>query len=228
MSMLGSRRAGLLYPLCFLALCSLASVPGAAEEAVQEPAVGTLLGEPLRASSADEARGLVLDALLEAYARSRAIVASEDEIEALLAAQERGKRALGLTAEDELDEDERQQIDALQRRFARALVLAWKVKQSLYGRYGGRLVYQQLGLEPLDAYRTFLEERQRAGEFSFTDLELEAAFWAYFVDDGRHDFVAAADGDALRAFSIPPWERDQGRPKDTAPPGASRLPPPGK
>lgn len=36
---------------------------------------------------------------------------------------------------------------------------------SLYEAYGGRIIYQQLGPEPLDACRQYLEERQKAGDF---------------------------------------------------------------
>ena len=133
----GSRWVGLLGVLV-LALSGPAAVSGEAGEPAQEATAGTLLGEPLRVSGADEARGVVLDGLLSAYAESRGIVVAEEEIAALLAAQARGKAALGLTAEQDLTADEQRELDTLQRRFAKAMVRAWKVNQDLYGLAGKR------------------------------------------------------------------------------------------
>ena len=203
----GSRWVGLLGVLV-LALSGPAAVSGEAGEPAQEATAGTLLGEPLRVSGADEARGVVLDGLLSAYAESRGIVVAEEEIAALLAAQARGKAALGLTAEQDLTADEQRELDTPQRRFAKAMVRAWKVNQDLYDRYGGRLVSQQLGPEPLDAYRAFLREREQAGDFSLTDPALEASFWSFFEDTERHVFLDPQSEEALWAFVLPPWERD--------------------
>jgi hypothetical protein len=208
----GSKRRWFAFPMLVLALSGLAAGADEAEEAAQQPAqkpvVGTLLGEPLRASSAEEARGVVLDGLLAVYGESRGIAATGEELEALLAAQARGKAALGLTAEQDLTAAERRELDTMQHSFARALIRAWKVNRALYDHYGGRLVYQQLGPEPLDAYRAFLRERQQAGDFRLADPALEAPFWSYFEDAERHVFLDPQGEEALWAFVLPPWERD--------------------
>jgi hypothetical protein len=63
---------------------------------------------------------------------------------------------------------------------------------------------QQLGPEPLDAYRQYLEERQAAGDFKIHDKALEEQFWRYFTDDSIHDFYEPDR--AEQAFASPPWE----------------------
>lgn len=204
MQPLGSRPAWLLLPVLIFALSGLAADSAEAEEST----VGLLLGEPLRASSADEARAVVLDGLLGVYAGSRGITATDAEIEALLAAQARGKAALGLTAEQDLTAAEQRELATMQVRFAQAMIRAWKVNRALYDRYGGRLVRQQLGPEPLDAYGAFLRERREAGDFSLTDPGLEMAFWSYFEEPQRHVFLDPQDEAALWAFVLPPWEWD--------------------
>jgi hypothetical protein len=59
----------------------------------------------------------------------------------------------------------------------------------------------------LDAYRQFLEQRQRDGAFTIHDQSLAEGFWRYFTDDSMHDFMAPGSADAARAFTVPPWER---------------------
>ena len=86
---------------------------------------------------------------------------------------------------------------------ARAFILQWKTHRALYARYGGRVAGQQGGPEPIDAVRAFLQERRGAGEFEIADPVLEEAFWSYWLDDSRHDFLSPDD--ASRAFATPPW-----------------------
>ncbi|MEE4384057.1 MAG: hypothetical protein V2J02_18815, partial [Pseudomonadales bacterium] len=88
-----------------------------------------------------------------------------------------------------------------------ALIRQWKTNRALFEDYGGRVIYQQLGPEPLDAYRCFLEDASAAGRFSIRDAKLEAAFWSYFRDGERHDFMRSGSHDATRVFALPPWER---------------------
>ncbi|HEY0943857.1 MAG TPA: hypothetical protein VGD81_01275, partial [Opitutaceae bacterium] len=47
------------------------------------------------------------------------------------------------------------------RRHALEWVRAWKINKALYAQYGGRVIFQQAGPEPLDAYREFLKEQER-------------------------------------------------------------------
>ncbi len=87
---------------------------------------------------------------------------------------------------------------------ARSIIRQWKINRQLHSAYGGRAIYQQLGPEPLDAYRRFVEERQQAGAFMIHEKAFEDAFWRYFTDDLIHFFFEP--GSEAGAFEVPPWE----------------------
>jgi hypothetical protein len=50
---------------------------------------------------------------------------------------------------------------------AGAFIQQWELNAALYRQYGGRIVFEQGGPEPLEAWRLFLEERQRRSELAF-------------------------------------------------------------
>ena len=52
-----------------------------------------------------------------------------------------------------------------------SMIRQWKSNRQLYREYGGRVIFQQFGPEPLDAYRRFLEEQQNAGAFEVPPWE---------------------------------------------------------
>ena len=89
------------------------------------------------------------------------------------------------------------------REVARFIVTSWKINQSLHAQYGGRVIFQQAGPEPLDAYRDFLREREKAGDFQIFDPRCEADFWKYFTDDSMHNFLPKESGD--QAMRTPWW-----------------------
>jgi hypothetical protein len=95
----------------------------------------------------------------------------------------------------------------MQREMARGIIRQWKINKALYDQFGGRIVYQQLGPEPLDAYREFLRQREADGAFAIPDQALEASFWRFFIDDSIHDFMTPGGADEARAFTTPPWEQ---------------------
>lgn len=87
----------------------------------------------------------------------------------------------------------------------------WKCKlnRALYQDYGGRIIFQQGGPEPLDAYRRFLEERQRQGAFAVLNPELEDAFWRYYRNDSIHSFFPPGSEQEAEAFRTPWWLSDK-------------------
>lgn len=98
--------------------------------------------------------------------------------------------------------------DAEARRYvAAAFIVHWKTQRALYRQYGGRIVYQQGGPEPLDALRRFLEQRQASGDFAIADAALAAAFWRYFRDDSLHSFYPRGSRQEAQAFAAPPWQQ---------------------
>ena len=88
---------------------------------------------------------------------------------------------------------------------AAAFIRQWKINRALYQQYGGRIIFQQGGPEPLDAYRKFLEEQRAHGDFVIVNKELERAFWRYYLNDAMHTFYPAGSKDEAQAFETPPW-----------------------
>jgi hypothetical protein len=109
-----------------------------------------------------------------------------------------------LAAPAAMTAEEREAREAM----ARAVIVQWKVHRALYARHGGRIGHQQGGPEPLDAVRAFLLERRDAGDFEILDPVLAEAFWDYWNDDQRHDFMPPGGPEASRAFRDPPWSAD--------------------
>ncbi len=134
------------------------------------------------------------------------LTAEDAEVDAWVEHMQQGLVAAGLDAAADLTPQEAAQAAAMQRGMGAALIRQWKINKSLYEAYGGRIVYQQLGPEPLDAYRTYLEERESAGDFSINDPDLAKGFWRYFRDDSIHDFMETGSSDEAQAFAKPPWE----------------------
>ncbi|MCO5762086.1 MAG: hypothetical protein NHG36_11320 [Chromatiaceae bacterium] len=94
---------------------------------------------------------------------------------------------------------------AARRQVAAAFIRQWKINQALYRQYGGRIIYQQGGPEPLDAYRTFLQARERQGAFKILNPAFEAAFWKYFLTDSMHSFYPKGSREEAQAFETPWW-----------------------
>ena len=133
---------------------------------------------------------------------------SDDERESLLKERESQVELLELLASgsaESLAPEELEEASRLQREMAKSTIWHWKVNGSLHDEYGGRIIYQQFGPEPLDAYRQFLEKQQREGAFSLRDKEVESSFWRYFTDDTMHSFYAPGSREEAMALSVPPW-----------------------
>ena len=81
-----------------------------------------------------------------------------------------------------------EQEAAAERGVANQFIRAWKLNKALYDEYGGSVIFQQAGIEPLGAYRTWLEAHERKGDFQILDPTLRTAFWAYYVSTG-HTFI---------------------------------------
>lgn len=64
---------------------------------------------------------------------------------------------------------------------AKHAVTMWKFNKSLYEKYGGRVIFQQFGIEPLDGYKRFLQEQEANGAFQILDATFNAEFWKYFT-----------------------------------------------
>ena len=99
---------------------------------------------------------------------------------------------------------ERKQEQADRRGVAAMMVASWKFNQGLYRKYGGRVVFQQAGLEPLDASKAFMDELKTSGVYTIIDPAYQDLFTEtdeYFTK--HHEFVDQAEADEY--FSSPWW-----------------------
>jgi heat shock protein HslJ len=133
--------------------------------------VATALGEAIRTADPAAVRDAVLSALFSQYARAQQLAVEDAGIDAFAMKLRRGMEAEGRTAAEDLSPEEMVEANRMQREFARSIIEQWKVNRALYEQYGGRIIFQQLGPEPLDAYREFLEEKRREGAFEINDPE---------------------------------------------------------
>ena len=202
----GPGRIAVVTALVLLAWSALAGPTAGPAPAGHAAPVATLRGDALDTTDPEALQAAIVTALLDDYAARRGITAEPAEIDALLAKMRRDMAALGLDAEDDLTPEEKAEADAMQRNMVRGVIRQWKINKALYEQYGGRIIYQQLGPEPLDAYRQFFREQEAAGAFAIHAPAVEQSFWHYFTDDSIHDFMEPGGADEARAFATPPWE----------------------
>jgi hypothetical protein len=88
---------------------------------------------------------------------------------------------------------------ATDRRIEEGFVGNWKFFRELHRAYGGRVIFQQAGPEPLDAMRRVLEQHEKLGIFAIFDPALRTRFWAYYTTMGHNNMP---DGPA---FLEKPW-----------------------
>ncbi len=171
------------------------------------PVVAQLMGNELRSTDPEAVQAQILDRVFGAYAIQAGLTASEDEVRAYLEDMDRTlAEELGEEREtmDDLTPEEQAELRDMREGMARSVIERWKLNQALYAEYGGRVIFQQFGPEPLDAYREYLEARQEAGDFSFLDPAFETAFWRYFRDESIHDFFPPEEAETV--FATAPWE----------------------
>jgi len=59
------------------------------------------------------------------------------------------------------------------KRVATVSVTSWKFNKALYTKYGGRVIFQQAGFEPIDAYKSFLEGHKASKNYEIMDPAIE-------------------------------------------------------
>lgn len=94
------------------------------------------------------------------------------------------------------------------RSFAIYMLSHWKFQKHLYENYGGgRLLWQQAGIEAYDAHRKWLESLETDGKFSISDRELRNKFYHYWTSQEGSSFLSE-DMKAIRDFLNPEWQRN--------------------
>ncbi len=116
-----------------------------------------------------------------------------------LIAHELDQRKLGQTIPNYADIQRRSA-----ERVARVTVRQWNVNKALYEKYGGRVIFQQAGYEPVDAYRALIAELRQQNEVEILDPSFPAPF-AEMIKylDMPHQYMPKAEAD--KYFKKPWW-----------------------
>lgn len=131
-----------------------------------------------------------------------------------------GERRLLERRRDELERE----VAGYVRFFAKFMLRSWKLRVHLYENYGGgRLLWQQAGVEAFDAMHEWLKDQERRGEFQITDPALRAILYRYWTTQ-KHPFLIEPNGPGFRLALLPPWQR----PVDLEPDGEPAKTPGGK
>jgi len=86
---------------------------------------------------------------------------------------------------------------------AAMMVSGWKFNQALYRKYGGRVIFQQAGLEPIDAHKAFMQELETSGAYKILDPAYQDLFketYEYFNKKFEY-----ADQAAIDKYVASPW-----------------------
>ena len=108
-------------------------------------------------------------------------------------------------AEERRDPEREKMWQESERRVTETWVKRWKINQALHREFGGRIVFQQAGWEPIDAYRKVLEQYEAKKAFVVRDRALRDAVYGYF----KFNFVYADESKAKFYFEKPYWERTE-------------------
>lgn len=95
---------------------------------------------------------------------------------------------------------------AIDKATARFIISNWKRQRVLYKKYkGGRLLWQQLGIEAYDATRVYFETEEKAGRFKILDPKLRDEFYFYWTKQ-KHGPFLIDDPERIRTeFLEPEW-----------------------
>ena len=95
------------------------------------------------------------------------------------------------------------------RSLALFLLRKWKGQRHLYDKYGGgRILWQQSGLEAFDATRKWLESLEKAGKFKITDPTLRTAFYEYWTTQRHGAFLIDDETLIRKEFLEPEWRKE--------------------
>lgn len=194
-------------------------------EPVEMPLAAVVLGEEVRTDDPEEMQNVVLTRLFDHYVEEQGIVATDREIDRFVERMRRGMSDRGLDGEKDLTDEEKVQLAAMRREMGRSMIRQWKMNRRFHEQYGGRIIFQQFGPEPLDAYRQYLEERRDASDLEIKNKDFEESFWRYFTNDSMHSFYEPGSPEEAQAFSTPPWEMAAAGPESPAEPRPARAVP---
>ena len=95
-------------------------------------------------------------------------------------------------------------VEQNSRRFSEQWVARWKMNKALYEKYGGRIIFQQAGMEPIDAYRAQLKDIRKKGHLKILKPEYRDVFneLERYLNMG-HNYLSE---NGKKHFNRPYWE----------------------
>ena len=161
--------------------------------------IAVVLGKKITAAEKDQLNTLIFGALLEQYATDNKIEPTKEELDVFVTKQGEADKKLQIDQEQIKGGEE--QTRSARLFMAQRFVKLWKINKTLHAKYGGRVLFQQSGIEPLEAYRDFLKEQEKKGAFQILDTQHKAGFWRYFTDETK----LLSKEDSVKAFDTPWW-----------------------
>jgi len=152
-------------------------------------------------------RSIILNPLLKQYEKENAFEVTEEEIEQYLKFMGFGKGVESITVdvgpkgEEPVVPREHMKIGASY------MIKGWKRNRALFDKYGGKVLCEQMGCDPIGAFRKFLEESEKIGAFEIYDSELRGKFWEYFIDVESKAYISEEEGKRLMATPFWQWKR---------------------
>ena len=154
-----------------------------------------------------------IDAMAKSFADSKAERLKKDEPELIKRQAEIEQRL----QQPDLAEKERSKLETelriieirrrpTPREFLQMFVKQWKLQKHLYDKYGGgRILWQQFGIEAFDAMHKWLQAQEEAKEFTISDPSLRKMFYAYWTTHNHGSFLWSDKEAIRREFLEPKW-----------------------
>ena len=139
---------------------------------------------------------IIFGGLSRNFIKMHNINATEEEIDEYIKATEKeNDKKIGSTSGEGRADNQNETRKNIFRSMAQNQIITWKFNKALYEKYSGRVIWQQFNpMEPVDAYRKFLEEEEKNGNFKI-DPKMTTSFWEYYrrqhpftVPQGEIDF----------------------------------------
>ncbi len=131
----------------------------------------------------------------------------ENRLKAILAQKQ--KSIMMYNMRDALPDETRAQMEEGEQKMAEAMVKSWKIKKTLFEDYGGRVAFQKAGLEPLDAFQTFVKELEDSNVATIHDPAYKDVFRTMDEYSSKEHNFLPEDSDKIEDyFDSPSWVYD--------------------
>ena len=220
----------MIKKLTLLAVLLLIAVPAFAEE-TNDKVLATVLGQditesqvaPLASAASNTKKGhivfkIALQPLIDNFIKQQygEIEISEDEIEAFETTMppvvrhkqdvEKNLREFKEQFPDAKEEYKQleEKLTKPDHQIARIMIYNWKRSKLLYDHFGGEVISQQLGPEPLAAFRALIRQAEKDGDLVLRDMSLKEDF-DWYLRPNVHTMVCKAEEKPCEVMEKPWW-----------------------